>query len=876
MSRSKAPPEMLDRMSRLGSMMAESNIADMMSAMEEKGAEVPANWSKWRQDHGGTASKPLAPKHNSSHTFSSNSSASPHIPDSPDHTSIDLEKSMRMENAVVAEAERQWMEEISEKPQPFVPSNFTDINWQQWNTAQRVEVENLSTSGKGQMWRPTVGHDKYFSMRSLAELKPINLREMHCPKRHAGYYLICRTVYPAARRLSLQLIVEDTKGDIIIAALYNLPETFQANLGTLEAHFPPGTVLAIREPWIELSGSPGVIHVDSPSDVIFLSPNADALASVRWSKPSPPVKTAANWKLAGDDLFKRQFYLPAARAWSHAYNLDPFMATVPLNRSQAYLKLGWFSAALGDAELALHSQISPSQMAKALFRAASAEYGLGLYKQAIARCKASKDIAFADERKTLLHSCASRIREANGTFNIVKMQKDAAGMAVTLDVANYVSPAICVGPFPECGGGREIKATRPIQTGELLMVHSPYAVVTDDQLNRHEKVSAPNFVTRLLDHAGSVGLVNTIAGLVLSSPSDSKRITELYAGPRRPQPPPTYDLKLAAPSHGDVIDPLAWAEPLDISVIEGIIMHNAVEISPLSSLIDYDKHNERGNAFLASTSASALYTAPSMFNHDCDGNAARTYIGTTMLVRATQDIQLGAEITIPYLHTHGYTFTDRKRAVRSYFPDPCICTMCSFERDIAGGEEACRKRRDIFSNGNLTETSIRECLKEILATYPAKALKTMTRQGIPQPILYYAYSAMNQIMATMQSTAIERVRDAKLQEAIQFAFKALEAGGFTKIDMSMNASESERFVLPLSQERLGLSTLADSMICTMVRIALGFTTFRDKEVCVERWIRAAWWAHNAYYGGGEELFKLRMGYAWEQFPKPENMEYRWE
>jgi hypothetical protein len=75
-----------------------------------------------------------------------------------------------------------------------------------------------------------------------------------------------------------------------VLTIYNFPGLCLANLETLRAYFPVGTVMAIREPWMTTSGetSFAFIRVDSPSDVAFLEPSDPLLDEIVW-KTTPSL-----------------------------------------------------------------------------------------------------------------------------------------------------------------------------------------------------------------------------------------------------------------------------------------------------------------------------------------------------------------------------------------------------------------------------------------------------------------------------------------------------------------------------------------------------------------------------------------------------------
>jgi hypothetical protein len=187
------------------------------------------------------------------------------------------------------------------------------------------------------------------------------------------------------RQIAVRLCVEDPNGDVVLLTIYNLPGLFQANLKVLNAHFPIGTVIAIREPWMKMSSATihpdAFIRVDSPSDIVILEPSNNILQNIRW-KTSPAIyryalTTTAEWKGKGNKYFQDTLFVPAALAWSRGLELDPSSHALRLNRAQSYIKLEWFPAALADAMhvLSTSESLPLSMSTKASYRAASAEYG---------------------------------------------------------------------------------------------------------------------------------------------------------------------------------------------------------------------------------------------------------------------------------------------------------------------------------------------------------------------------------------------------------------------------------------------------------------------------------------------------------------------
>ncbi|KIY67795.1 hypothetical protein CYLTODRAFT_490357 [Cylindrobasidium torrendii FP15055 ss-10] len=775
----------------------------------------------------------------------------------------------------IKQAELRWRQELKAAPTQYQPLNREF--WQAIQANSRKAGFESMENGISTL-RTVLGQDKYSSSRPLATLKRVTLREMLCNKRHDGAYLLCRTFLPPARKVSVELYVEDPNGDAMFIAAYNLPGLFQASLSTLDAHFPVGTILAIREPWMKRatvvgSRSNTMIRVDSPSDIIFPTSNADILEGIRWrtrlrAAEELQSRSAESWKKAGDAYFKQKQNIPAIRAWSHAYTLDPSIVTIPLNRSQAYLNLEWYGAARGDALLALEVVTSDAHKLKAMYRAACAEYFLGLYRDCVRRCKEIQDFGDVADRKRLSMACESRMQEASsGKFDIVGMYKTAIAQKTSPDVANYVSSSICADRIPSRGGGRGIKATRHIQVGDLLMVHKPFAAVRNKDLSSREFLIALDFSTQRRESADHVALLGLLVEHVFASPEDACKVTDLYAG-RDFASPPAYDLFASPSLNSPVVDLLSLTD-VDIKQIDCISSHNRFGLHLVS-------HAGDSEAITAEQPGVALYTAPSLFNHACDSNAFRTCSGSVIVIRATRDISAGSEVTIAYAADS--TLVEREIALLGFLDDPCDCSMCTSDRNTkehrsvsvarkAMLDEVPRLKSVFMPNLVEKERSARGLLKRMLSTYPGEEVPA----GIPQPALFHVYV---EAMQAIEASAHKNADVKKMREAIQYGFKALAAAGFIVEDASMTTTRKKRFTLPLNKTRLGLPPLRDDAIRVMAHIGTNFYC-DTQDWCAERWFRATWWAHDAYYGGGQELFNLRMSHEWNKMPKAQDMEYKW-
>jgi hypothetical protein len=272
------------------------------------------------------------------------------------------------------------------------------------------------------------------------------------------------------------LTVEDQNGDVILISIYNFPSLFLADLKVLQAHFPIGTVMAICEPWMQMSDASSYpsdfIKVNSPSDIVILEPSHPTLHAVQW-KTSPTVyhhtlATTLQWKDLGTKFFKDSLFILAALAWSHGIDNNPSMHALHLNILQAYIRLEWFSAALVDATHVLSKVESLPQIEqKVSYRATCTEYRLQYYSDALAHLKPLEEDR---EVKSLKSCCHKHLLEATkGQYDWLRMFNDGQASMPHLNIAEFVHSAIAVLAVPNCGGGCGIVATHHIKTGDLLV-----------------------------------------------------------------------------------------------------------------------------------------------------------------------------------------------------------------------------------------------------------------------------------------------------------------------------------------------------------------------------------------------------------------------
>ena len=286
-----------------------------------------------------------------------------------------------------------------------------------------------------------------------------------------------------ARMVAIQTVVEDVDGVAYDFSIYNFPSTSDCTQGYLDAIFPVGSILAVREPTFKtpMQGDRPLVRVDSPTDIIFVMRDSRLLEGVSWrtgrSVPRSPEypATVEAWQQRGNEYFKSSQWFPAAFAYSHGLALNPDAVVLLLNRAEAYLRLGYYSGAVYDAQRVLSAEAVPDvHRGKATFRLAKAQYSRGEYEAARGNfLRWKKDHPEDNTADSWIDRCGARITEREtGQYDLVSLIRTAK-QKIRLDVANYMG-SLEVRQMTERGGGRGVVATADVEVGELLVRPSSF------------------------------------------------------------------------------------------------------------------------------------------------------------------------------------------------------------------------------------------------------------------------------------------------------------------------------------------------------------------------------------------------------------------
>ncbi|GAA6028992.1 hypothetical protein JCM8097_001541 [Rhodosporidiobolus ruineniae] len=549
---------------------------------------------------------------------------------------------------------------------------------------------SMRSDGRPQIKQTTTGVPKSFSSTPLHQLRRIDFKDLWAPKTHKGCFVLARIISVPATLVGTGMIVEDPPGRAEYFSIYNYPLHGVLTGPDLDALFPLGQVLAIREPTYKPQGSgQGYnLRVDSPSDVHFLPPTDPLLKNVRWafSNPAKPRSASFDHKAHGNTLFKKQKYLLASKAYSEGLvsssSADQKLL-LHLNRAQAHLRLGNFASAFRDASAVLSMldddvNAPPQTLVKAKLRLARALEGLQLLDQAKdaydAVVEADGSIVEGKDGKKRVEKMLREVK--TGGFDFRELEDALLPGAPDLEVGDYVGPIKAV-ELEGRGGGRGIVTTRDVSAGELLLVEKVFAVGRPD-IEKDGVIIALNLHRNRAEKGSDLALAGNIAARIMDDSSTADFVYSLYGGDDHPA---SRTLPLASLAQRKVGKEDRRVD-VDIARIEAIAIQNRFGLRDSEHRVQ-SRHD----------TASGLFLSASLANHSCAPTADWTTFRNLMVVRARTAIAAGAEVQLAYINAGAPTEV-RDGVLGTHFDNGCTCSLCNADR--ADGAVKLRRRRELM------------------------------------------------------------------------------------------------------------------------------------------------------------------------------------
>ncbi|BGP18688.1 hypothetical protein JCM10213_006909 [Rhodosporidiobolus nylandii] len=649
---------------------------------------------------------------------------------------------------------------------------------------QREQLMQPKEDGAVNVVASFAGLPKSFSDKSLEDLKPITFDEMYVSQAHRGRYLPCRIISVPTDNLSISIIAEDPTGRAEFIGIYHYPLHGVKTGPDLDALFPLGQILVIKEPTFKMnqSNTGALIRVDTPTDILFLPPSHPLLDGVSWSTPSPaePLSPSLDHQERGNSLLGQQKYLPAVKAFTDGLATSPSPTPeqtllLHLARADAHHHLGNFASAHRDASsvlsfLAEDVSAPPQTELKATLLRARALEGLRLHAQAKdAYARVLELDARSRAGQTGIERVESLLREAKtGEYDwdrlVVESNAWEEGKGAASEVGNFVGP-VKVARMQERGGGRGVIATRDIEAGELLLVEKAASVGYEDP-DSTTVVSLFDLRKNRSAAFAQLRLLDSLTAKMADDPSLCEQVYTLYGGD---EDPATGEGALGGMS-SRALDSTPASAAVDVARVENIVSQNGFSLTDVR-----DKRDKR-------YSPVALYVHTAFFNHSCIPNAMRSTYADVMVIRARAPISAGSEVFIAYVSPDGDLAEKREDVFKVHFGEGgCLCPLCNSDRRDGSAKVA--RRADLVRQINALNQAIRTlssaAYEKQLASKRAEMVSLVTaieatytsprEAGAVKPELVKPYHFLAELYSPLGASTAAK--------GIAYELKAVEAAG---------------------------------------------------------------------------------------------------
>ncbi|KAF3490604.1 TPR domain protein [Arthroderma uncinatum] len=546
------------------------------------------------------------------------------------------------------------------------------------------------------------------STTPLRSLYKCMIRNLQFGTRNGGGYLLLRSLSEVGLTSTMAINMEDEVGDFILVRLCHHNERGVAG------RLPQESVFILKEPFYrQLTDSRVGISIDHICDAIYF-PIYDMKVPAPWRQEVLANEDyAMAWNMKGGFLAGQFQYYQAIDCYTKALETFPSeneVCMIKSNRASAFIATNQFDAALSDAAMALSF---PATAQGALYYMAQALYNLQRYRGCLNYC-----MQIPEEYPglvTMKSKLADRIMEQeSGSYRFTQLYTEAWSCNTpNLEYATYIGklePGL-----PKAGRRRGLFTTAAVKVGDLLLCEKAFAHAFGHTIVRrsNQKYHWIGAKSEPLKQE----LLTMVIQKLYRNPSLASCITQLYC---------------QMPNESGGIVEVDGRPAVDTFLVAHIIALNAVSVSA-QSLPDH-LHKQPNPARIGGRGCSyGIWPMASFINHSCLSNSHRTFIGDMIIIRATQDLEPGTEITENFYISNGNVYEQRRKFLRNLGFD-CNCVLCHDKQGTANhvmGERKTLKAEALrlCSRFKLAPTDfsaaakIESSIAQLRDTYPRPALE---------------------------------------------------------------------------------------------------------------------------------------------------------
>ncbi|CAP60185.1 uncharacterized protein PODANS_1_5000 [Podospora anserina S mat+] len=652
------------------------------------------------------------------------------------------------------------------------------------------------------------------STKSIREVDIIPLSQLEVNSHHRGSGLILKVISPPFLGAGAVSIVEDEFGNVDKISIYN------QNDSSILSGVPEGCIIGVKEPYYTINGKNAdgsedyMICVDHPSDVTL----------IRFTDPiipeplrlGPLLKTAEDWKKAGDTAFLEKDFPTAVFCYTEALDCaedEGFKPSIYTKRAGTSLILGRYDSAKEDA---LASRTGTTTDWKAYYTAGRACYGLCNYSESKEYLSKALELNPTNPAiKKEYERCLARLHEEEtGDYDFEAIYKSLSPKNVHLDLGSFTrNTEVKASPLH----GRGLFATKDLAPGDLVFAEKATLMP-----NQYEPMRA------------SAALYALTVRQLLDNPSLCKSVLQLYPGEM------TYERN---PLEGTLVD---GVPVLDVFVIEGLRNKNCFSV-PLSTLEDTRPTAQEGRQ------AKGLWVHASNLNHACVPNTLRSFLGDMLISRATRHIKAGEEIFQQYVPVKSLPDV-RNGVYKDGWGFECSCTLCVAE--LKQSSEASReKRKDLLAQVEKILNKKTPRAKTIIPDATIRSVDKLMKQleEAHEPEIYGRLPRLTLIYGSNWLVGAYRGKK-NYSKTIRYAVKVLRNFGF---EMPQGAESQDKVWDPrqmfFSEEWHSLMTI--HVVVALRRLAEAYNGLGKKEMA-ERSVEAAEFGYMLVTGFKNDLSNL--------------------
>ncbi|KAK9774394.1 putative SET domain-containing protein [Seiridium cardinale] len=534
------------------------------------------------------------------------------------------------------------------------------------------------------------------------KLPRINLSDLRVSIHHRGSAIVLRIFTEPNFDRYLCAGVEDEVGNVDLIILFNTDPKLSPDYVLTK-----GLVLAIKNPLYLLlpNGRHGIV-VEHPCDLVeidltnTLMPTIwrDDFVTLHSAEASCLNREAKDALIAGNHISATRLYTMALSVVTD----DQLRSDLLRGRAQANICVGRFEQARHDALASMVPHQSKSIDAEAFFRAGCASYQSNLFSQALEHFDACIKTGSAGEHGGYQREqdrTRARLKEMEtGEYDFERISTSLRPGSARVDAASFILNTE-IKNFDY--GKRGLIATKDMKMGDFILCEKASCASFEHDMPHH---SSTNFVAHLdyshprLYSDAMARLTNMVIQKTLHDSAGAKKVFSL----RSPQPQ-EMDRSVS------MVDGQVRVNSF---MVQLLLQPNQINLGKIRTTDGHPTFLTNVKAEILNTStagaSAGLFTRASLVNHSCIPNAARSFLGDLIVLRAAKDIKKGQEITLAYVSRNfpGLNLKTLQEMITEGFGFSCKCGLCEADKHCTSKTLASRS------------ALVNELIHEIISSFP--------------------------------------------------------------------------------------------------------------------------------------------------------------